>query len=234
MIKKIMIICILCLTALNTSAQSAVDLNTQGFQLYEQGKYEEALEYFKKSFTLNNNYHYPHYNYACTAAILLAQDYCTYDYLISEIYEHLEKTVQLKPQYKTKMMKDPDLESVRNKYRFLRIAGFDSDKKEDLLVILTSVVWYGPKPGVYPANPMIKFYDDGKIEIGDFLIAGEGEPGYVYSYGTYRVEGKTIWIEIDDTDLAQDEIQAVFNDGTITFPGGELPSLSDDDDPCSA
>ncbi|MBN1799606.1 MAG: tetratricopeptide repeat protein [Spirochaetales bacterium] len=234
MMKKLLFVLLFIFITLGIFAQNAIELNTKGFQLYEQKKYEEALTYFKKSFELDPQYHYPHYNYACTAAILLAQDYCTYDYLITEIYKHLEKTVQLKPQYKAKMMKDQDLKSVQDTYRFLKIAGFDPNKKADLLVILTTITWYGPKPGALPASPMVKFSSDGRIEIGDFLIAGDGEPGYVYSYGTYRVEGTTILIEIDDTDLAENTITAVFNDGIITFPDGELPPLSDNDDPCSA
>jgi tetratricopeptide (TPR) repeat protein len=234
MIKTLVLVSLFFLIYLPVFAQNAVELNTTGFELYEQEKYEEALIYFKKSFEADPNYHYPHYNYACTAAILLSQSYCAYMNLIPEIYQHLEKTVQLKPQYKTKMMKDPDLESVRDTYRFLRIAGFNPAIRADLLVILTNVTWYGPKPGVYPASPIVKFSSDGRIEIGDFLVAGEGEPGYVYSYGTYRVEGNTILIEIDDTDLAENTIKAIFKNGIITFPDGELPSLSDDNDPCSA
>jgi len=234
MIKKMLCVLLFLLITLNIFSQNAVELNTKGFQLYEQGKYEEALAYFKKSLTLDNNYHYPHYNYACTAAILLATNYCVYMHLVPEIYEHLEKTVQLKPQYKSKMMQDPDLESVRNTYRFLRITGFNPNIKADLLVILTTIIWYGPAPGVFPASPMVKFKSDGGIEIGDFLIAGAGEPGYVYSYGTYRVEGNTIWIELDATDSEKNTIKAIFNDGIITFPDGELPSLNDDSDPCSA
>ena len=234
MLKKLLFVLLFIFTALSIFSQNAVELNTKGFQLYEQKKYEEALVYFERSFELDPSYHYPHYNYACTAAILLSESYCEYMHLITEIYAHLEKTVQLKPQYKAKMMKDPDLESVRNTYRFLRIAGFNPEIKADLLLILTTITWYGPAPGVYPASPMVTFSSDGIIEVGDFLIAGEGEPGYVYSYGTYRVEGSTIWIELDDTGSEKNSIRAVFDDGIITFPDGELPSLSDDDDPCSA
>jgi hypothetical protein len=114
------------------------------------------------------------------------------------------------------------------------IAGLNPNKQMDLITILTSITWFGPKPGVYPASPMMTFKEDGSVEIGDFLMSGEAEPGYAHSHGTYRVEGKTILIDLNDPDSGPRTIQAVFENGVITFPNGEFPQLTDDEDPCSA
>src|SRR5690242_6219452 len=52
----------------------AKDLNTQGYRLYKQGSYKEALALFKKSFEADDEYLFGHYNYACTIGVLMKQD----------------------------------------------------------------------------------------------------------------------------------------------------------------
>jgi len=215
-------------------AQNAVQLNTRGFELYEQGKYDEALEYFEKAALADDNYPYAHYNFACSLAILIARDYCEYVWRMPEVFDHLESAIRLRPQYRQKMTTDPDLEAVRYKYRFLVLAGFDPDDEEDLRKILCAVIWNGPRPGVFPASPIVTFYLDGRLEVEDFSIAGEGPGGYYMRTGTYEMSGKKVLIRVKDGDGRINEIQAEFRDGVILFPNGDYPELSDSEDVCGA
>ena len=212
----------------------AAELNAKGFRLYEQKKYDVALGYFKLSAARDNSYHYAYYNYACTAALLLSRNYCMYTYLIDDIYMMLEYTVELKPEYKEKMMRDSDLDSVKNTYSFITIAGYDPTNGEDVETILTSITWYGPKPGVFPADPKVTFNTDYSVEIGFFCIAGEGDPGYEYIFGTYEVEGTNITIHLGKPISGRSTISAQLRYGKLFFSDDVLPILTDFDDPCSA
>ena len=58
------------LTAEVDKSLSAVELSTLGYQLYEQKKYVESLDYFRASFEKDPDYVYPHYNYACVLSLL--------------------------------------------------------------------------------------------------------------------------------------------------------------------
>ncbi|MBT4500166.1 MAG: hypothetical protein HOC74_20725 [Gemmatimonadetes bacterium] len=216
--------------------ETAVELNSQGFALYKKGDYKGALEYFRRSFAADTTYHFPHYNFACTAAILLAKDRCMHIDLLDEVFEHLEKTVALKPRYRQKMEKDADLDALRRYLRFYLIAGYSPDKEKDLHKILTSLTWYGPVPGTFPPSPILEFKTDGTCRIGFFTIAGEADPGYEYVNGHFNLKGKTIEFEMERAigDDGSRSFKAEFKDGWLIFEDERLPPLSDDDEPCSA
>lgn len=103
-----------------SARERAAALNAEGFRLYQEKNYKEALAYFRKSFVRDSRYHYPRYNWACTASLLLEESYCEYMHLLDEIFHQLQFTVQLRPEYKEKMMTDPDLTArfSRGKIRF--------------------------------------------------------------------------------------------------------------------
>jgi tetratricopeptide (TPR) repeat protein len=216
--------------------ETAVELNSLGFAQYKKGNYKEALNYFRQSFAADTTYHFPHYNFACTAAILLAKDRCMHIDLLDETFAHLEKTVALKPRYRKKMEKDADLDALRRYLRFYLIAGYSPDKEKDLRKILTSLTWYGPVPGTFPPSPILEFKTDGTCRIGFFTIAGEADPGYEYVNGQFKLKGKTIEFEMEREigDDGSRSFKAEFKDGWLIFEDKRLPPLSDDDEPCSA
>jgi tetratricopeptide (TPR) repeat protein len=217
---------LLSLTVQAVSADSAREFNSRGFELYKQGHYEDALEFFRKSFEADDSYHYAHYNYACTCSILLSQDVCMYGEYLEDIFEHLQKTVQLKPEYKSKIRRDKDLTALRQFYQFYLTAGYDVSREEDLLEILTSISWYGPKPGVYPASPFFKFSRDNSVRIG---IMDFAKADYEYQTGHFRLEGKIIRIKLD-----KDEFEAELKDGQIIFKDSAFETLTDNEDLCGA
>jgi len=105
-----------------------------------------------------------------------------------------------------------------------------------LLKILTSVTWYGPKPGLYPASPVLKLNADGTCRIGYFIMTGETDPGFEYATGRFTLKGMMLEIEMgsgtgNDADRS---IKGRYKDGRLIFEEGKLPALSDSDDPCSA
>lgn len=227
-----------CLERAMTQAEgkSVKQINSEGFELYKQGKYEDALIYFKKSFEADEAYYRAHYNYACTVSILYARDVCGYQEDLESVFTHLEKTVQLKPEYKTKMRKDPDLKPLRQFYRFYMIAGYDVKEEKDLFEVLTSISWYGPKPGVYPANPVFKFNTDHSVKIGALTVSPDGMMGSEYEYqtGRYTLEGNKIRITLEKKTGNMNEIKARFEDGKIIFKDNAFNTLSDEQGLCGA
>ncbi len=209
---------------------SAKALNAKGFELYKQGNYEKALDLFRESCEADDSYPYAHYNFACTASMLLSKDVCGYMEYLDDIFSHLEKTVQLKPEYKQKMRKDADLKFLRQYYRFYVIAGYDVNVEKDLFEIVTSISWYGPKPGVYPPSPCFQFNKDHSVRIG--LVNAEG--AYTYYTGHFTLQDKTIQIQLDKKIDAVDAITATFKDGHITFEDGDFSSLTDNAGLCDA
>jgi tetratricopeptide (TPR) repeat protein len=99
---------------------SAVDLNTKGYNLYEEKKYEESLAYFKASFEKAPEYVFPHYNYACVLSLLHRNK--------DEIREHLLISMSLERRYRDKYFTDPDLVWFRSQPL--------SDREEDAYYLL--------------------------------------------------------------------------------------------------
>lgn len=212
--------------------QSAGELNKAGFALYEQKRYEEALGYFEVAAETDPTYAPAHYNYACTAAILLHDSFCSYRALIPALFSHLAQSVSQQPDYRQKMMTDPDLQSVRNRVEFLRLAGYNPKTVSGLKYILTHVTWYGPSHGIFPASPVIVFQSDGTLDYSVFCAAGE-EAGYYSMSGTWTVSGETVIIKIKgfDGEIIYD-FKAVLDVNQLRFLGGDIEPLQDFNDIC--
>ena len=220
------------------AGQTADELNRKGMSLYERREYDEALKYFELAFTTDSRHHLAHYNYACTAALLLARDYCWYMQLVSPLFEHLAEAVRLNPPLRQHMATDPDLDVVRRKYRFQVVAGPDPQVPDDLRKILTGLTWYGPQPGALPASPVVSFELDGTVVIQETVVSDQGSPRDVTTHGTYRIEAGTAGLKIrvqTKTSAGRTTmIEAILRDGVIVLPGGEIPSLTDSASECGA
>jgi tetratricopeptide (TPR) repeat protein len=94
---------------------SAVELNTRGYQLYEQKRYAESLDYFRAAFEKDPDYAYPHYNYACVLSLLAEQDEKKWGENEWEITEHLLVSMRLREKYVSKYFTDSDLKWYRKK-----------------------------------------------------------------------------------------------------------------------
>jgi len=216
-------------------ARAAREHNSRGFGLYKSRDYGQALECFRQSFEADPAYHLAHYNFACTAALLLAQDRCAHIELLDEIFQHLDLTAALKPEYRLKMRQDADLEAVRGYVRFHLASGHSPEDEEGLRHILTSVRWYGPREEMFPASPVLELDSDGTCRVGHFTIAGEADPDYMWTSGHFGLHSRRLTLEMeqDAGDGGGPAISGEYERGQLIFDDGQLPTLTDSDQPCS-
>lgn len=224
---------VLCFVALpiaadqTTGRSAAIELNKQGFALYQQGRYEEALEEFRASFEADDTYVYPHYNYACTLGILLREDLPNWYHRMDELFAHLRRTVELHPPHREKMKTDPDLESVRGEFTFWQIAGLRTDRTEDVKELLTRLTWYAPGEGIFAYLGWIEFEDTGTVTFTyyhpNFFETFDADD-VIEMHGTYSVSRGYVTVRFDQTPLRKRSKADIMRnesepDTTSTFTG---------------
>lgn len=218
-------------------AQSARDLNTTGFRLYNEGRYEEALDYFGQSIEADPTYALAHYNYACTLGVLRdtgPESVCRYDAYKWRILDYLEESVRLDPGRLERMQEDPDLACVHDTFRYQRLLGLDPKDPEDALLILQRVSWYALNAGAYGPAGGIDFKENGLLDYWELDVTGY-EPvrmtlsgfysvtddGMEMTLGSSATVGKTFPMELSD-------------DGVLSVPGLSLEPFIDDPRDCEA
>jgi tetratricopeptide (TPR) repeat protein len=189
--KRIPIVLILCaaLFVCASYAQSAKDLNTQGFRLYKEGNYEEALDYFERAIEADASYALAHYNYACTLGVLrgMGPEYvCRYDAYKWRILDYLEESVRLDAGRLERMKDDPDLECVHDTFRYQLLLGLDPTDPEDALLILQRVSWYSYNAGAYGPVEGLDFKENGLLDHWILDVSGD-EPVRLTLTGIYSV-----------------------------------------------
>jgi tetratricopeptide (TPR) repeat protein len=187
------------LSAQDMSTMNAVQLNTAGFQLYEAGKFEESLKYFKASFEKNPDYSYPHYNYACVLSILKRGK--------DEITEHLLKSFFIEPKFREKYFSDPDLEWFRkDPVKGNRYADYFQFEKyrTDINAGTAYQLLLGDKNSIsyimaYPVTTS-RPYADSRTEAIEFFSSGTvqmiDDSGSTVQ-GRYTITGNVVYVELD-------------------------------------
>jgi hypothetical protein len=184
------------------SGLSAVELNTRGYELYEQKKYAEALDYFHASFEKDQNYVYPHYNFACVLSLLCGQDeekWGDYEY---EITLHLLISMRLSKKYQAKYFNDSDLQWYRGKMNiyhserdYSRTTLNEFTPSADPAAIKNALLgegyWQtGNTAGLYWSIASVSFYENGGAEI---KWENGSEPG------TYQIFGNMVYVVFNQT-----------------------------------
>lgn len=178
-------------------AQTAKELNTKGFRLYQAGKYPEALEKFREAIQKAPKHALAHYNAASTLGVLRKQGkVCEYEAYTSAILEHLEKSVQLDPKRLKRAKEDPDLDPIRETVGWQILLGRSPKRAKDVPVILRSVKWYGPGVGVYGTLEKLRFEDNGKVVLSKKTPQEEGPPKEEEIAGTYSVKGLKVVVKL--------------------------------------
>jgi len=170
-------------------ADSARDLNTAGFRLYKEGRYEEALGYFGRAIEADPTYALAHYNYACTLGVLRdtgPESVCRYDAYKWRILDYLEESVRLDPGRLERMQEDPDLECVHDTFRYQLLLGLDPTDPNDALLILQRVSWYSYNAGAYGPVEGLDFKENGLLEHWKLDVTGD-EPVRLTLTGIYSV-----------------------------------------------
>ena len=217
-------------------AQSARDLNTEGYRLYGAGKYPEALECFTRAVAADPNYALAHYNLACTLGVLRkrgGESICTYDAYKSTILDHLEAAIHLDPDTLMRMGSEPDLDTIRNTIRYLRLTGLSPDNEDDIKTILVTVTWFGPSPGAFGPTSSITFHEDGTLTLWTLDTTGN-EPKRIDYRGECSVTANRITITLETPlDGTVQFIGTIMPGGTLDLPGLPGP-FNDDPHECEA
>jgi tetratricopeptide (TPR) repeat protein len=180
----------LSLPAIAQPAQTAKELNTEGFRLYQAGKYPEALAKFRAATEKDPKHALAHYNVAATLGVLRKQGkVCEYEAYTNTILEYLERSIKLDPKRLKRAKEDPDLEPIRETMGWQILLGRSPKRAKDMPVILRSVKWYGPGVGVYGTLEKLRFEDNGKVVLSKKTPQDEGPPKEEEITGTYSVKG---------------------------------------------
>ena len=218
--------------------------NDIGMDCYRQINLLQASRLFFCAVKYDPSNPYPHYNYACVLALFSAwTDSCEMRYH-KTISEHLKAAIRLDPAWRDRMIGDPDFNSVTGSpfFKLLSIP-----PKSTAMEILTKHRWYGPKPGVLPASPVVDFLGNGSVEFQFIDPENTKEPWGKPIQGTFTIDKKNV-IEIKFKDKKmgtwQGGLHYLFEKGVLeelyinvtkTSPGSDPPeeyNLSINDSPC--
>ncbi len=215
--------------------EKAKQLNTQGFRLYKQGKYYQALPLFHRATQADSRYALAQYNFASTASRVLDDFDCKQqelDYLrkLSEpdnIFAALKKATTLDPNRLERSKTDPDLTLVRKSFRYYRdILGYSPKNDSQLKIMLQRIDWQSDEMRLYHTEPIVRllFQENGKIQVKIATpIDGEipkGSPPWRYSYknGNYDVKDGIVTLTFNSPSKGKQKIIGKLNDdGILTF-----------------
>jgi hypothetical protein len=212
--------------------------NQKGLDQYRKGNIRNASAYFFYAVKKNPSDKFAHYNFACMLSLLRkGKSVCDTMY-VDRIEAHLETSISLDAERREKMIRDKDLLNVREYPFFTRLT---LDPSKPILKLLCDTeTWYGPKPGVFPSSPEIKFSEDGRFRIRYFNAAGERDPGFMpWEKGRFTIQGNTILLKYDNPErknrtgvITIKTGKGIVKEFTIDFADQEIMSL--DPDECSA
>lgn len=176
---------------------TAKALNTEGFQLYQAGKYPEALEKFQAAVQADPKQALPRYNVAATLGVLRKQgQICQYSAHRETILEQLKESVRLDPKRLQRAKEDADLDPIRDTVGWQQLLGRSPTRAADVPEILRKVSWFGPGVGVYGTLVTLKFEDGGKVTLTKKVPQEEGAPKTETITGTYSVKGRTVEVKL--------------------------------------
>jgi len=211
-------------------ARTAKDLNTEGFRLYQAGKYPEALEKFQAATQKDPKHALAQYNVAATLGVLRKQGkVCEYEAYPSTILEYLTASVRLDPKRLKRAKEDPDLDPIRETVGWQRLLGRSPTRAADVPVILRDVKWYGPGVGVYGTLVKLRFEAKDKVVLWKRTPQDEGPPKEEEITGTYAVKGVKVVVKFPGQQL---DTGSINTEGVLTFKA--LGSFYDFPSECEA
>lgn len=211
-------------------SDSLSELNKKGVNAIYKKEFEKAVSYFQESLKISERDAKANYNLACTYSLMIQKDFCTNMELIDKVFFHLSIATKEDSYYKSKMLKDSDLEILKSNYSFYKIAGLS--KKE----ILEKVTWYGPSPGAYGPVDKFIFKANGKFIYRKINLENStANLEWDEATGTYSWEGEFFWLKFNKSKLnfPLSKQKVKFKDGILEVEGFDH-RFSDNTDPCSA
>ena len=227
---------VLTLCGATALAQSAKELNAEGFRLYRQGKFPEALERFKQAMGADDHLALAHYNYAATLGVLRAKgEVCGSGAYKSEIVSHLKRSIELDAGRRARMKSDRDFDPVRDTVGYQQLLGRSPGNPRDVSVIVEQVTWYGESPGAYGPKSGADFKPAGKVELW-FQVMGpdDAAPRKQKVQGTWWVSGTRVKVKLAKPLDGKTTLEGTLDaEGALTMPD-PLGKLTDDPKECDA
>lgn len=220
------------LLALLLAASPAAKLNTEGFRLYQQQHYAEALSKFVAAVRADESHALSHYNLAATLGLLRAQGkICEYDAYQSTILEHLETAVRLDERRRARMKVDKDFDSVRDTLRYQLLAGLSPAREKDVVPIVVAVTWTLPAVGAY-GNPLtLDFSAGGTFALKLMQLTDDG-PRIEVVKGRWTAKGFQLTLDFEQAVEGQRRaVGQLTPEGHLVF---EKWDLSDSRSDCDA
>ncbi|WP_223646400.1 tetratricopeptide repeat protein [Corallococcus sp. EGB] len=219
------------LSAAPAGPPSGRALNTQGFRLYQSGRYGQALEKFQEAARATPDYALAHYNAAATLGVLRKQGkVCEYGAHRDVIVEKLATAVRLDPRRLQRAKDDRDLDVIRDTLGWQKLLGRTPEKEADVPALLRAVSWYGPGVGVYGTTRTLKFQDAGRVELWKKDVDASGSAHESRTPGTYTVRGRTVEVKLPGSAPVTGTLGA---GGALTFPE-PLGTFTDSPSECDA
>lgn len=196
----------------------AKEFNNQGYELYKQGKYENALKMFEKSIKTDDSFYLPHFNYACTLGVLMKRKYEEWYDRKEEAILHLQKVVDLNPSYVTKIKNDPDLDKLRKCFSYYMVIGLSTKKSSDVKQILCGLLWYIEGLGIYQYIGGASFFVDNSFRLWyyppKYYNSAFGSSNLEYK-GTYSINGNRITLKLNNKMLRKRDITDINDNDSV-------------------
>ncbi|MFE8598132.1 hypothetical protein [Archangium violaceum] len=215
-------------SAAQSATPSARALNTEGFRLYQDGKYPEALEKFEASAQADPKLALAHYNVAATLGVLRKQgQICPYSAHRQTILERLNTSIQLDPRRLARAKEDADLDPIRDTLGWQKLLGRSPSRQADVPELLRRVTWFSPGEGVYGSTRKLTFPDGKRVVLWRRII--EDPTRTEEKTGTYTVKGRTITLTFPDRKPLKGQMSTR---GVLEFE--ELGTFQDSPSECEA
>lgn len=212
-------------------APSGQALNTQGFRLYQAGRYPEALEKFQEAARASPDYALAHYNVAATLGVLRKQGrVCEYSAHRDVIVEKLATAVRLDARRLTRAKADADLDVIRDTLGWQRLLGRTPEREADVPALLRAVSWFGPGVGVYGTVQGLRFQPGGKVVLWRKHVDDQGQSRQEETKGTYTVKARAVEVRLPGREPVTGTLTPA---GALTFPA-ELGTFTDSPSECEA
>lgn len=217
-------------TAVPAPAPSAKALNTEGFRLYQAGRYPEALEKFQESARQAPDYALARYNVAATLGLLRKQGkVCEYSAHRDVIVEHLTQAVKLDARRLARAKVDRDLDPIRDTLGWQRLLGRSPEREADVPSLLRGVSWFGPGVGIYGSTQGLRFPSATRAVLWTKKVGEDGVPRLQEVAGTYTVKGRAVELRLKGRSPLVGSLSPT---GALTFP--DLGTFTDSPSECDA
>ncbi|WP_205520373.1 tetratricopeptide repeat protein [Pyxidicoccus caerfyrddinensis] len=211
-------------------APAARTLNTEGYRLYQAGRYPEALEKFQEAAREAPDYALARYNVAATLGLLRKQGkVCEYSAHRDVIVEHLTQAVKLDARRLARAKVDRDFDAIRDTLGWQRLLGRTPEREADVPRLLTAVSWFGPGVGVYGTTQGLRFQANGRAVLWTKQVGDDGKPRPGEVPGTYVVRGRQVELRLKGRAPL---VGTLTDKGALTFP--ELSTFTDSPSECDA